>query len=108
MLLCNISEGFDYSTKSFSLLTSPFGSLEPNIPIARSATIARVATPISTDRSYQTLFLLALKRYFEGKKRLVKEGDLIALEIDTDLSWRIADPQKTEVSSPDDDEPSSM
>lgn len=107
MLLCNISEGFDYSTKSFSLLTSPFGSLEPNIPIARSATIARVATPISTDRSYQTLFLHALKQYFEGKKRLVKEGDLIALEIDTDLSWRIADPQKTEVSSPDDDEPSS-
>ncbi|KAJ8699681.1 peroxisomal assembly protein [Pleurotus ostreatus] len=108
MLLCNISEGFDYSTKSFSLLTSPFGSLEPNIPTARSATIARVATPISTDRSYQALFLLALKRYFEGKKRLVKEGDLIALEIDTDLSWRIADPQKTEVSSPDDDEPLSI
>ncbi|KAF4578683.1 peroxisomal assembly protein [Pleurotus pulmonarius] len=107
MLLCNISEGFDYSTKSFSLLTSPFGSLEPNIPIARSATIARVATPISTDRSYQPLFLYALKQYFEGKKRLVKEGDLIALEIDTDLSWRIADAQKTEVSSPDDDEPSS-
>jgi peroxin-6 len=43
---------------------SPFGSRQPAIPTARSVTVARVASPISTDRTYQPLFLRSLKNYF--------------------------------------------
>ncbi|KAJ8515523.1 hypothetical protein ONZ45_g7081 [Pleurotus djamor] len=93
VLLYNLSHNFNYIQEELYLLSSPFGSTEPNIPTAKSVTIARVATPISTDRTFQPLFLHALKRYFEGKKRVVKEGDIISLAIDTDLAWRNTDPE---------------
>lgn len=35
------------------------------------------------DRTYQPLFLRSLKTYFESK-RLIKQGDLIAISLDTD------------------------
>lgn len=65
---------------------SPFGSLNPAIPIARSITIARVASPLSINRQYQNLFITSLKSYFDTSRRLVKQGDLIAVTIDTDDS----------------------
>jgi peroxin-6 len=72
-----------------SLQTSPFGSGQPAIPTARTVTLARVASPLSTDRTYQPLFLRSLKVYFDGMKRLVKQGDVIAVGIDTDALLRI-------------------
>jgi peroxin-6 len=65
---------------------SPFGSLNPAIPMARSITIARVASPLSINRQYQNLFISSLKSYFDSSRRLVKQGDLIAVTIDTDAS----------------------
>lgn len=73
---------------------SPFGSFAPAIPIARSITIARVASPISTNRQYQQLFTESLKSYFEGTKRLLKQGDLVAISIDTDLSRTVPEDVK--------------
>ncbi|CDO74862.1 hypothetical protein BN946_scf185004.g12 [Trametes cinnabarina] len=63
---------------------SPFGSGRPTIPIAKTVTIARVASAFSTDRTYLPLFLQALQSYFKYTTRLVKQGDVIAVGIDTD------------------------
>jgi hypothetical protein len=45
-------------------------------------TIARVASRLSTNRSYQPLVLQGLKDFFDGKRRLVKQGDLLAVKVD--------------------------
>lgn len=51
------------------------------MPFADALTIARVPSALSSHRKYQTLFLDALKGYFEGRKRIVKEGDVIAVGV---------------------------
>lgn len=65
---------------------SPFGSANPSIPVARSVTIARVASPNSINRQYQSLFFHSLRKYFDSGKQLVKKNDIIAVSIDTNLS----------------------
>ena len=65
------------------LRASPFGAGPPLIPTAKTATLARIASPESIDRSHQKAFLQSLKRYFAGTKRIVKKGDLIAVGIST-------------------------
>lgn len=90
LLLHNIiSDGGEFGLQAPSSIyvrPSPFGSANPTIPVARSVTIARVASPNSTNRQYQSLFLYSLEKYFEAGKRLVKQNDIIAVSIDTDLS----------------------
>lgn len=86
-LLFNINCGISASNLVINLRASPFGSRRPTVPTARTVTIARIASPISIDRSYQPLFLHALKRHFDcpdGTKRLIKQGDIISAEVDTD------------------------
>lgn len=68
-------------SSSLALRPSPFGSHHPAVPVASSVTIARIASPHASDRSFQPLFLRALKSYFQGKKRLVKKGDVMAVPI---------------------------
>lgn len=62
-------------------------------------TVARVASPISTNRTYQPLFLRSLKNYFGVQKRLIKKGDLIAIGVDTDSVCHVVeiDPDSDEV-----------
>jgi peroxin-6 len=50
--------------------------------MAKAVTIARVASRLSTNRSYQPLVLQGLKSFFDGKRRLVKQGDLLAVKVD--------------------------
>ncbi|KAH8829712.1 AAA-domain-containing protein [Flagelloscypha sp. PMI_526] len=69
-----------------TLVSSPFGSTTPPIPTAKSITIARIASPISTQKRYQSNFLSALKNYFDGFKRLVKSGDILALSVSLPFS----------------------
>lgn len=67
---------------------TPFGSGHPAVPIARTVTIARLATALSVDRTYQSLFLHKLHDHFCERSRFMKQGDLIAVPIDTDdLQW---------------------
>ncbi|KAI0781289.1 AAA-domain-containing protein [Trametes elegans] len=73
-----------------SIRPSPFGSRRPTIPVAKTVTIARVASAFSTDRTYQPLFLQALQGYFKDTTRLVKQGDVIAVGINTDDLLRLA------------------
>lgn len=82
VLLENINSIQRFSTTStVSIRSSVFGSRSPPIPVARSVTVARVASPFSNGRLYQPFFLHALKEYFDGRKRLVKKGDLIAVPL---------------------------
>jgi peroxin-6 len=63
---------------------SPFGNRQPAIPVARALTLSRIASPFSTGRKFETLFLQEIQFYFSSCKRLVKLGDLINVSIDTD------------------------
>lgn len=73
------------------LRASPFGAGPPVIPTAKTATLARIASPASMDRSHQKSFLQSLKRYFAGTKRIVKKGDLIAVGISTEPVFDVVD-----------------
>lgn len=53
----------------------------PNFPTAQSVTVARIASPHSVNRAYQPLFLDGLKQYFQTRRRILKQGDLIAVGI---------------------------
>ena len=90
LLLHNIlSNGGEFGPRapsSIYIRPSPFGSANPPIPVARSVTIARVASPNSTNLQYQSLFLHSLRRHFDAEKRLVKQNDIIAVSIDIDSS----------------------
>ena len=55
-------------------------------PVAREVTLLRVSTPLSTERKLQTGIFTALKQHFEYKRRIVKQGDLVALVVDTEAS----------------------
>lgn len=67
---------------------SPANSSNPDVhgpPIANEVTLLKISSPISLDRTSQSSLLLALKKHFEGKQRLVKRGDLVAVVMDTYL-----------------------
>lgn len=89
------AEAFSQSPPAIHIRPSPFGSSNPTIPTARSITLARIASPISINRQYQQLCIDALKTYFDSGKKLMKQGDLLALPIDTDLSRRTTDEEET-------------
>jgi peroxin-6 len=92
VLLHNISSpSHPMSGSQIFVQASPFGTHVPVIPTARSVTVARVASPISMDRTYQRLFLRSLKTYFDSTKHLVKKGDLIAISLDTDAVGLVDD-----------------
>lgn len=61
-------------------------SSAPHFPTAHSVTVARIASPHSVHRAYQPLFLDALKDYFQGRRRVLKKGDLIAVGVCEDVA----------------------
>ncbi|KZT66717.1 AAA-domain-containing protein [Daedalea quercina L-15889] len=99
-LLHNVTSGTHTPSREVCLRPSPFGSQKPSIPTARSVTIARVASPVTTDRTYQSLFLRALQDYFKDTMRLVKQGDIITVKINTDeVMWQTDADSKVDLSS---------
>lgn len=58
---------------------SPFGAMPPPIPVAKTATLARIASPSLTDKSLQSPLFNSLKQHFLKAKRLVKKGDVFAV-----------------------------
>ena len=73
-------------TTEVTLHATPFGARRPSIPTAKTITIARIASPITTNRVYQAYFLQSLQEYFQDHPRLVKNGDVIVVPLDTDAS----------------------
>lgn len=70
---------------SSRLSLSPFPSATtaayPDLPLAASLTVARLASPYSINKAFLPLFLEALKHWFKGRKRIIKKGDLVAVGI---------------------------
>lgn len=61
-------------------------------PVAKEMTIIRVSTPLSTERALQNGIFACLKHHFENKRRVLRQGDLIALPIDVEASRLLAQP----------------
>ncbi|KAI5951644.1 PEX6 [Candida jiufengensis] len=61
-------------------------SLTSIIPIAESATISRVSSQITMDKTFQTNFFSSLKTILSDQLKCVKEGDYFPVVIDTVLS----------------------
>ena len=55
-------------------------------PIAKELILFRVPTPIATERATSAGILANLKDFFESRRRLVQEGDIVAIKIDATLS----------------------
>ncbi|KAI8070405.1 P-loop containing nucleoside triphosphate hydrolase protein [Gongronella butleri] len=51
-------------------------------PLASAVTIARIACPSLMDKSLQGAFLDALRGWFEGKDRIVCQGDILCIPLD--------------------------
>lgn len=63
-----------------------FGSQIPPVPAARSITLARIASPPSVQKRYQQLVLWALRKYLQESRRLLKQGDTVAVALNSSLS----------------------
>ena len=83
VLLRNITQGVSREN-DLKIRASPFGSGLPPIPIAKTATLARVPSSVSIDKSLQIPLFAALKHHFLHSRRLVKKGDIIAISIESD------------------------
>ena len=59
-------------------------------PVAKEMNLLRLSTPLSTERALQTGIFSALKHYFETRRRILRQGDLISLPIDKDVSRLLA------------------
>lgn len=55
-------------------------------PIAKEVTLHRISTPLSTERTMQMGIFTALKQHFEYKRRILRQGDFVALKIDRGAS----------------------
>ena len=53
---------------------------------AKAVTIARIASEHSMHKRYQSLLIQALKTHFQAKKRVLQDGDVIALPLDASLA----------------------
>lgn len=61
-------------------------SLTTLIPVAESATISRVSSQITMDKTYQQSFFSSLKTILSDQLKCVKEGDYFPVVIDTVLA----------------------
>lgn len=52
-------------------------------PIAKEVTLVKISTPLSTELALQASLFTALKRHFEAKRRILRQGDIVPLTIDT-------------------------
>lgn len=55
-------------------------------PVAKSATISRVASPITMDKTYQQSFMAELRNTFHSQAKSVRAGDLVPVCIDSLLA----------------------
>ncbi|KAK4507978.1 hypothetical protein PRZ48_001713 [Zasmidium cellare] len=54
-------------------------------PTASEVTLRKIVTPISTERTLNNALFAKLKQYFEERQRIVKPGDIIAIQVDESL-----------------------
>lgn len=62
----------------------PLGSEPLVVPVAKCISLSRILSPLSNSRKYEPSYIAALRSYFTASRRLVKQGDIIALSINVD------------------------
>lgn len=90
LLLVNLEVSED-TTVTLKPHQSKNNTFTDAFPIAKTATISRIASPITTDRTYQQSFLSELKNKFHSCVKIVRQGDVIPVCIDTVLAKTIFD-----------------
>lgn len=85
LLLINLRLG-DNSQAVLRPFSIPAQSLPDAIPLATSATISRVVSPITMDKTYQRSFFAELKTTFHSQKKCFRIGDMFPVCIDSVLS----------------------
>ena len=83
LLVRNVTRSFG-RLPLLALYPSPYGSARPTAPVAQTVTVARLASPTSVDRSFQVAYMRNLHAYFQQRARLMKQGDLLSVPVDTD------------------------
>ena len=86
-------------------VTIPDPSSDASFPVARTVNIARIASEHSMHKKYQHLFLTALKAYFRSRKRIFKQGDIVAVPIEEGLARYIGDEGEKENFLEDEEDP---
>lgn len=81
-----------------SVAVTPKSDSASSPPVAREVTLLRLATPLSTEKAMQAGLLAGLKQYFEQKRRILRKGDLIGINMDIDAS-RILSEGSSEVAN---------
>ena len=61
------------------------------VPIAESATISRVSSEITMDKTYQQSFFSSLKSLLSSQRKCFREGDVFPVYVDTVLAKAIFD-----------------
>ena len=80
------------SSSEVILQPTPFGTRQPPLPVARTITLARVATAEGVDKRYERSWLRGMKAHFARSgnskqtadidvQRLVRRGDVIAIPV---------------------------
>ncbi|KAH3664152.1 hypothetical protein OGAPHI_004866 [Ogataea philodendri] len=64
----------------------PRNKIDKFVPLAKEIVIARVASPVTLDRTMQHLFLSNLKSYFEERYRVIMKDQLVPIPIDALLA----------------------
>lgn len=96
ILLRNIFSELSIAENMLHLQACPGGS-SPSIPTAKTVTVARVASRVSTNRIYQQILLQSLKDYFDRSKRLISQGDLLAVPVDVGSKLDATDEESGEI-----------
>ena len=60
-------------------------------PFANEVTLLKLASPVSTDRALQPSLFAGLRKYFERKRRIAKDGDLVGIAFDESLGRALYD-----------------
>lgn len=61
------------------------------VPVAKSVTISRVASPITLDKTFQQHFFSGLKTSFHSAFKVIKTGDFLPITIDSIISKTMFD-----------------
>lgn len=80
--ISSLSAQFQPQSISSSVISKPRLTSSSVPPVASEVNILKILTPITQDLRLQSIIFAELKNYFEGKKRILKTGDLIAIGID--------------------------
>lgn len=97
ILLANLGQPSHVRLSQLSGATHDSPATRPNLsqqkissssvpPVAKEVTLLRISTPLTTDRALQAGLMAGLKQYFEHKRRIMREGDLVGISIDIGAS----------------------